>query len=247
MPVGFQSWGQNNQFIQLDADYRGIRKIDSGVVFANTPFAQAFGLTNGLNTPGNTFVTYMYGTAVVNCDFPVVAVRCGVPVIVAMRNNGGNSWVFFFITQGAANVEWWVFNELVPNPSRLGFQIFKNNGQLAFDSGDSPAKVMGYFAIPATFGGPSLYGGEAVLADFGRGNFAAVMGNWHCTKFVGSTFVSGQTRSGTWMRGLGVRMAGNQLVAGHYVFASLVGGTTNLFPRSAYAGISCTVMDLDRL
>jgi hypothetical protein len=247
MPVGFKSMGVNNTFVQIDSDYRGLRLTDHQRIVTNQyTVNQYYGLQNGLNVQGNTYVTYYLREVLVRGQFPMVAFRCGVACIVNMRQQGAD-WVFQFITMGVADVEYWVFNELVPQDSHIGFQIRRPDGSIVFDANDSPAKVMDYIAIPANFGGPSLYGGEAVLRDYGRGTFAAVLGNFQCTKFVGSTFVSGATRNGTWMSSVGVRMVGNQLIAGHYVFTSLGGGATNLFPRSSYAGISCTVMDLERL
>jgi hypothetical protein len=164
MTAGFQCWGDNGNFRQIDSNYRSLRMSQKSAVDTN----QAL-WTSSTGQGGDGGIWYV-GAVAVGGMYPIVAFRCNSYCFTFARYNSEGNWTWYFVTQGRAHVDFWVFNELPPvESSNIGMQIFKEDGRtLVFDSNDKAAKIFDYWV----YTGAALNVGQNVIRNMGASTWA---------------------------------------------------------------------------
>lgn len=247
MPVGFQSWGANNSFIQIDSNYRQLRLTQQGRALTN----QLWG--TGFISPVTTGI-YSYVTVRITGDYPIVAIRCGTTTAVMTKAWGNAQWDYTFIALGGANtpIDYWVFNEKVPDFSNVGIQIFKGGGdgsnsdadlrnRIVFDGNDKPARIMHFTTLGALGSGAANYQ-EELIRDFGRGNWAVCQ-----TAFPTNTVYETGGQKRALLNSVGAITRGNQLLRCRSISAMYDPAFIGQYGSSSYYAMGYLTVDLDSI
>jgi hypothetical protein len=237
MTVGFQSWGANNNFIQIDSSYRQLRKTASGRALTNQFWGNGF--------IGNTVQgVYSYVDVTVYGDYPMMAIRCATITAVMTKLIAAGTWIYRIIASGGANtpIDYWIFNEKLPAPSNVGIQIFNSQGQVVFDGNDSPARIMAYHQTGPQGAGGANYS-ETLLQDFGRGNWATVQ-----TTFSTNTTYENLGSRRALLQSCGIITRGNQLFQARSISAIYDPGTGwGSMGSSSFYQMGYVTIDLDNI
>lgn len=160
MPIGIQVWGEGGAFVQIDSNYRSLRMTAKNTI-QSAQFAKYMG---GDKQWWNASVD-VYG------DYPIVGFRSNSYTFAIPTYISQGHYVWTFVSEGAgplgqtapSPLTWWVFNELLPNPSNFGFQIKRDDGVVVFDANDKAAKVADFW----TYTGNILNVGQNVQRSIG--------------------------------------------------------------------------------
>lgn len=138
--------------IQIDENYRNMMVANSG--------------TNG--TPTAT-----------NISWPLCAIRS--TSLVLAYNLTNTSTASYTVWGGGAGYNWYVFDLRVTPSTNVGLQVFNGSGELIFDSGQKPMRIVDYFV----FNNESEWNGVSRTYPAGR-TYAVIIGKY-ATKFTSET------------------------------------------------------------
>lgn len=131
MPVGFQSFVNNSNIVQIDSD-RFTYVLKQKGTFTGTSVTGPFG---GGYTQGNITIT--------GCNSPIVFVPPG-QLLVYATNNGGGSYTFGLANPFGPELDYACFDiGNYPSTPNIGLKLYNSLGQLTFDSNLLPLLIVG--------------------------------------------------------------------------------------------------------
>lgn len=146
MPVGFQSFRQDDKVVQIDSDYFNFEFVRKGVF--------SLGPTN-TNDELNPTVDISYtGT------MPIMAVSSTDLVISGLTAQNGNTYTFSISNTSGSTIsgEYFIFDKPTASGASSGFQLFNAAGQLTFCASKKYARILDYWeATLAEESSGSLY------------------------------------------------------------------------------------------
>ncbi len=221
MTAGLQVWADNQQFVQIDSAYRNMRLTQSDTL-----------------QPG-AFQPWIQGDAIwlkadvdVYGDYPIVAFRSNQNCFPIPTYVSPGHYIWTFVSQNpVAPVSYWVFNELLPNPSNFGFQVTRpSDGAVVFDANDKSAKLTDFW----TYTGPELNVGQSVTHPMG--------GSWAVAPCQCSTVTLKAPTSQITMAYAMSTIGGTFRLSGNRVY---IGALTNMGAQaSAYTNPSYLFVDV---
>lgn len=135
--------------IQIDENYRNMMVANSG--------------TNGAPTA-------------TNISWPLCAIRS--TSLVLAFNLTNTSTATYTVWGGGTGYSWYVFDLRVTPSTNVGLQVFNPTGELIFDSGQKPMRIVDYLV----FNNESEWNGQTRTYPAGR-TYAVIIGKY-ATKFV---------------------------------------------------------------
>lgn len=106
------------------------------------------------------------GTVTVTGDNPIIAFRPSTPGIyvnLLRQSRNGNQWTFHFRALAGANftLNYWTFDKperALHRSDGFGFQVFRDDGSVAFDASSRPLRVVGVIDLPPPADGEGVSG-----------------------------------------------------------------------------------------
>lgn len=139
MPVGMQVINDTGSFI-IDGNYANLQRSKSGITTSGTGSPVSFG-TQVIVPAAQVQTPVMAFRATDRSVFPWM----GYP-------SGGSGYVCDFVASTIrTNVEWFLFDSswAMPDPAKLGLEIFNEQGQLIFNSGYRNFRIVDVVTVNA--------------------------------------------------------------------------------------------------
>lgn len=154
MPEGLLVTNDAN-FIQIDSLFKNHRLTQQGTISMPAPTVVG---SEWFPNPGSTFITAIN---------PVLAYRCaGAWAVVSMiRTISATTFKIEAVSDAAAPVDFYVFDDVPPTSSNFGLQVFDTGGNQVYDSNDQSLRVLDVFNQGSVLVGSDVqrsYGGRKV-------------------------------------------------------------------------------------
>ncbi|WP_236233202.1 hypothetical protein [Pseudomonas tohonis] len=154
--IGVRLRGNSGEFLQVDGEYANMALSHKG----------------SFTTSAVVYTSWRSGSVTISgAKSPVIAIRCSTTWFLSSTVIDGSTYTYTIATQGAATVEYWIFDE--PDYSigsgPVGLRIRnRNTGLVVFDSRKKYMKVIDFFSTASYADVTKNYPGKipAVVISF---------------------------------------------------------------------------------